>query len=474
MKSSTYLFYDIETSGLSKCFDQVLQFAAIRTDLDLNELSRDEIIIKLNPDVIPSPGAMVVHRVPLSVIKQGENECDAMAQIHALLNTPGTISLGYNTLGFDDEFLRFGFYRNLLPPYTHQYANRCGRMDIYPLVLFYCLYKPDVLQWPTRHDKPSLKLEDLNAANHLADGHAHNAMVDVEATVALAKQLKQETKVWDYIAAYFDKQTDLDRMGSLPAPITTGTQDYLYGLMLDGKFGADAAYQCPVLGLGGHQHYKNQTLWLRLDQEKLQQTSPDDVKDTTWVIKKKPGEPPFLLPPHDRFLRLSEARAALVNDNLAYLKANPDILKAITHYYQQDVYPDVAHLDVDAALYQSGFPSRQEEALCQKFHAASSKDKLGYLEQFTHPGLRTRALRVMGRHYQTELPEALAAEFDDYLAMITQGHTEHVRDYRGVVHITPQQALAEADALARAGELDPEQQTLLAEWVAYLEAQSES
>jgi exodeoxyribonuclease-1 len=34
----TFLFYDIETTGLNKSFDQVLQFAAIRTDLKLQEI----------------------------------------------------------------------------------------------------------------------------------------------------------------------------------------------------------------------------------------------------------------------------------------------------------------------------------------------------------------------------------------------------------------------------------------------------
>ena len=43
----TYLFYDIESTGLCKAFDQVLQFAAIRTDTDLNEIERHEFLIKL-------------------------------------------------------------------------------------------------------------------------------------------------------------------------------------------------------------------------------------------------------------------------------------------------------------------------------------------------------------------------------------------------------------------------------------------
>ncbi|RPJ17923.1 MAG: hypothetical protein EHM37_00025, partial [Deltaproteobacteria bacterium] len=38
--AETYLLYDIETTGLNRAFDQVLEFAAIRTDGDLNELDR--------------------------------------------------------------------------------------------------------------------------------------------------------------------------------------------------------------------------------------------------------------------------------------------------------------------------------------------------------------------------------------------------------------------------------------------------
>src|SRR3972149_2565554 len=184
---NSYLFYDIETTGLNKCFDQVLQFAAIRTDLDLNELERYEIFIKLNPDTIPSPTAVLVHQLSLEKIQHGINEYEAMCEIHRLFNTPGTITVGYNTLGFDDEFLRFSFYRNLLTPYTHQFANQCSRMDIFPMTVMFYLFKNGVIQWPNKEGKLSLKLEELIKANQLAHGRAHDAMVDVEATLALAR-----------------------------------------------------------------------------------------------------------------------------------------------------------------------------------------------------------------------------------------------------------------------------------------------
>ena len=55
----TYLFYDTETTGLNVAFDQVVRFAAIRTDEELRELDRHEISIRLRPDVVPSPEALL-------------------------------------------------------------------------------------------------------------------------------------------------------------------------------------------------------------------------------------------------------------------------------------------------------------------------------------------------------------------------------------------------------------------------------
>ena len=54
-----YVFYDTETTGIDTTFDQILQFAAIRTDEDLNELDRFEIRCRLLPHVIPAPGALL-------------------------------------------------------------------------------------------------------------------------------------------------------------------------------------------------------------------------------------------------------------------------------------------------------------------------------------------------------------------------------------------------------------------------------
>lgn len=292
----TYLFYDLETSGLSPFFDQIYQFAAIRTDLQLNELARYEYSVKPTRGVVPTPEAMITHRLSLAQLEaEGESEYAVILKIHALLNEPGTISLGYNTLGFDDEFLRFSFYRHLLTPYTHQFANQCRRMDLFPILIFYYLFRSDVLNWPQKEGQVSLKLDGLTLANQLAEGQSHHAIVDVEATIALAKILIQDQKMWTYLLDFFVKKQEETRLAKLPW-IEIAQVRYAQGVMVDSKFGYARNLQAPVMCLGQHWHYKNQTIWLRLDDERI---LTGDLTQLTelWGVKKRLAEPPFVILP---------------------------------------------------------------------------------------------------------------------------------------------------------------------------------
>ena len=56
----TYIFYDTETSGKLTAFDQILQFAAIKTDAELNVVDTFNVRCRLLPYIVPSPGALLV------------------------------------------------------------------------------------------------------------------------------------------------------------------------------------------------------------------------------------------------------------------------------------------------------------------------------------------------------------------------------------------------------------------------------
>jgi exodeoxyribonuclease I len=421
----TYLFYDVETTSLNPYFGQILQFAAIRTDLELNELERHEIRIKLNKDILPSPGAMLTHRMPISEMLLGESEYDAIRKIHALVNQPGTISGGYNTLEFDDKFLRFSFYRNLLDPYTHQYENDCGRFDIYPMVIyFYLSSKNNVLTWPFEDGAPSLKLENINALNQLATGSAHNAMVDVDVTLALARRLFSHRDQWDYVIKSFKKCTD---------PITKlrydANQKSIYELnqtrvILLSKIGSKELFHAPVMCLGYHETNNNQIVWLRLDKVDFStfDFTPTAVKELMLkgcILNKKIAERGLILPLMDRTpSNLSPNRKELFQFNQVWLSKNAQIIEAIKAYYTTTLYPVIENIDVDAALYTGGFINDRDKTTCHQFHHAEHSEKALIIEQFTDSRLKQIAIRIMGRHFEEHLSPPYGNQFNDYLNSI--------------------------------------------------------
>ncbi len=468
--TKSYLFYDIETSGLNKAFDQVLQFAAIRTDRQLNEIERYTIKVKLRPDVIPSPGAVITNRIAFKDLATGLCEFEAIRQIHQLMNQRSSISLGYNSLGFDDEFLRFSFYRNLLPPYTHQFQNGCRRMDLLPITVMFWLYKKEVINWPQINAKPSLKLEHINQSNRLAGGPAHEAGVDAEATLELARRFFESKKMWRYLMGYFEKETDAHRIADIPVTFQSALGEHRWGLTVASEYGPQLNYQVPVLSIGNSIPYSNQALWLRLDLPTLTDTKPDAIDESTWIVRKRYGEPGIILPPNRRYLKyLSAERKALAAENLKWLQSNPARFQQIVDFHRNYRYPFIPHLDPDAALYQIGFFTRADEKLFQGFQTAPLDEKEAIAQRLTSPEARALAIRVLGRNFPQQLSQNSAAEFKTYMHRVNPAREdEALVDYKGQTRMTPSAALAEIKQLRKSGGLDKEQLALLDELQNYI------
>lgn len=455
----TFLFYDIETSGLNKCFDQVLQFAAIRTDENFNEISRINRRIKLNPDTIPHPSAMLACDVTISDIVDGEWEFDVIREIHHEFNTPGTISIGYNTLGFDDEFLRFTFYRNLLTPYTHQYKDQCQRWDIFPMMPVFYLFHRDILTWPEVDGKISFKLELLNQYNQLSHGRAHDALVDVEATVALAKKLRACEKQWEYLTGYFDKGTTMSRWSGI-------SQDKC-GVLFTAKAGFANQFQFPVYNLGMHKHYTNACCWLRLDGVEFSELDVEGFNQSVWVQNIKLNEPQFIFPMLERFsIYLTPDRLEQVERNRDFLRNNPTVLNAIRTYYCEFKYPFIENVDIDAALYQRGFFDNQQLQQCAQFSASTSVDEMVDTMLTIHdPGIQAMAARVIGRIHDDVLIERAPLSYDNfqrYLQRVyTQDGNQALIDYRGQRRLTLSDVDNEISRIVNEGQCDQRQHEIL-------------
>ena len=106
----TYIFYDTETTGKVPAFDQILQFAAIKTDAELNVLDTFDIRCRLLPYIVPSPGALMVTGTTIAAITTCPlSHFEMMRQIHAKMHRwseGGAVFVGWNSMKFDETFLR--------------------------------------------------------------------------------------------------------------------------------------------------------------------------------------------------------------------------------------------------------------------------------------------------------------------------------------------------------------------------------
>ncbi len=109
MSAPTFLWHDYETFGTNPRRDWPAQFAAIRTDADLNEVGAPMMWYCQPPqDRLPEPEAcLITGLTPQECVAKGLPEHQVAARSHAALAQPGTIGVGYNSIRFDDEVTRF-------------------------------------------------------------------------------------------------------------------------------------------------------------------------------------------------------------------------------------------------------------------------------------------------------------------------------------------------------------------------------
>jgi exodeoxyribonuclease-1 len=206
----TFYFYDLETSGFNPRTARVMQFAGQRTDLNLKPIGEpDNILIKITPDILPDPDAVLVTGItPQQTLVEGITEAEFTRYLNAEVFKPNTIMVGFNNIRFDDEFMRFTLWRNLYDAYEWQYKNGSSRWDLLDVVRMTRALRPDGIKWPFGTDgSASNRLALLSSINGLDHEHAHDALNDVLASVAVANLIRtKQTKLFDFLLSMRDKQ----------------------------------------------------------------------------------------------------------------------------------------------------------------------------------------------------------------------------------------------------------------------------
>ncbi len=202
MTSETFLWYDFETFGADPRRDRPAQFAALRTDAELNIIGEPEVFYcRPADDVLPQPAACLITGItPQTAAGRGLPENEFAARIFELMSVPGTCVVGYNNFRFDDEVTRHLLWRNFFDPYSREYANGNSRFDLIDLLRMTRALRPKGIEWPDYDDgRPSFRLEDIAAANGMDTTNAHDALADVEATIAVAGLVRSHNpKLWQW------------------------------------------------------------------------------------------------------------------------------------------------------------------------------------------------------------------------------------------------------------------------------------
>ncbi|MBK0414380.1 exodeoxyribonuclease I [Chromobacterium haemolyticum] len=467
MSNHSFFWHDYETFGAVPRQDRPSQFAGIRTDADLNEIGEPVMLYaRPAPDYLPSPVACLLTGItPQWCLQHGVAEHEFAGVIERELATPGTIGVGYNSIRFDDEVTRFLFWRNLMDPYAREWQNQCGRWDLLDLVRATFALRPDGIQWPQHEDgRPSFKLEHLSAANGLAHEAAHDALSDVRATIALARLIKRnQPKLFDFYLSLRKKDAVKVQL-SLHAPKPV--------LHVSGMYGAERGNMAVVWPLAAHPYNANEVIvWdLSHDPRELQGLGPDAIRERLYTrsedlpegVQRLPlktvhiNKSPFVVA---NLKVLSPERAAhwgldmeQVQRHADYAGALPDLTPVWRKVYKRE---SGEPRDVDENLY-GGFVSNNDRKVLTKLRRMSADQLAGEMAFFEDPQLAELLFRYRARNFPRSLSGEEQQRWQTWRqAKLNGGPGRDFQQFR--------QELAEA----RAGELNEQAQSVLAQLEAY-------
>lgn len=395
-------FFDFETTGLGISTDAPLSVAVNVVKSDLEPLATFSWRCRVPYGVYPSPAATWVHRIGPREWGVGEYQYDSVRALQRVFNLPGMVMAGFNNAYFDNLVFRFSLHQQLLDPYQHHRGKDFASLDMLSVAkIFWAMNKAPNFPWPD-----DMKLASLNAAAQLAAGSDHDAEVDVDATIELARQLRMHNPMfWDETVARFDKSKDEQAFNNCPTAIAIGKREYPVGLLMSKYARRNTSYMFPVIYLGQHKTYTGQQVFLRLDRSGLALCTGDDI-DAAPTVKRKFGDAAFFMPMeqsgHHFFSIPMNYEIAM---NLFWLAEHPEKFKQLQEYHCAATYAELSEpLDPGAALYQTPFASTKQRTLMNDFHQAKPEQKMALVDKMDEPYKRL-GLRIMMNRFSAHLGE---------------------------------------------------------------------
>ena len=497
----TFLWHDYETFGTNVRRDRPAQFAAIRTDAELNVMG-EPIMLYCQPanDFLPDPQSCLITGItPQLCLDKGLPEYQFAAQIEQLLSEPGTIGVGYNTIRFDDEITRFMFWRNLIDPYAREWQNNCGRWDLMDVVRTAYALRPEGIHWPTKLDekgdgkteikgevngeakgeghreakdeakgarKASFKLTDLTAANGLSHEAAHDALSDVRATIALARLLREkQPRLFDFCLGLHKTDRVAAELG-LPTTVATA-KPFLH---ISGMFPADRGCLALMWPLAMHPTNKNELIaWdLAHDPRELAAMNVDEIR--LRLFSKRDDLPDGMTRLPIKTIHLN--KSPMVMGNLKVLSPamaerwGLKLEAQLEHAALASALPDMSGLwpdvfqrakeatpDVDEDLY-GGFIGNADRRRLNELRSLSADKLAAKRNAFDDPRLEELVFRYRARNFGASLTVEESARWEAHrAAQLFNGEGQGEGKGRGSGRPRTIEVLfAEIDALSEAAD----------------------
>lgn len=443
----TFYFYDLETSGLNSRSDRIMQFAGQRTDADFQPIGEPQnILIQLDDDTLPSPSAIMVTGItPQSTLLDGIPEHEFCKFFIEEIATPNTTILGYNSIRFDDEFIRHTLWRNFYDPYEWQWQDGRSRWDLLDVVRLTRALRPEGIKWPVTEDGHATnRLELITKLNGISHEHAHDALADVVALIEVTKLIKsKQPQLFDFLYGLRDKRS-VARLVNCEQP-----QPFVYA---SGRYSGEhekttVAY--PVAPA------ENGTVWvfdLRYNLDELLD-GEDKAREAGTIDKTKPWRerepwerdffpiikklqynrcpavaPISVLEKADGWQKLALDKAT-VERNLQSLLAHPEFVQRIISAEPREFPPAI---DPESALY-DGFVSDQDRILCSAVRNNTAEDLANFRPHFADERLSELLVHYKARSYPTSLSEDEAIAWEEYrTARLARQNAKFVADLQRI------------------------------------------
>lgn len=462
--ATTLLWHDYETWGVDPRRDRACQFAALRTDTELNSIGEPVMVYcRPTPDFLPSPqSALITGITPQQVAVKGLGEAEFFATVHQQFSRPGTCGVGYNSLRFDDEVTRFGLYRNFFDPYAREWQNGNSRWDILDLVRMTHALRPEGINWVEREPGiPGFRLDQLTVANNIAHEGAHDALADVCATIGMARLIRsRQPRLFDYYFSLRNKSRAAELLNLASREMV---------LHVTGMYPAVLGCIAPVIPVIQHPLNKNAVVVydLRHNPQQLLSLPADEIRRLLYTPKDELAEGEERPPLKTVHLNKSPALAPLstLSEEMAerwvidldsaaeyrrQLLADGNIAATLTEVFlNREQYPPQ---DADAALY-GGFIDNRDKRLSEQVRSASPQRLAEWQPPFADKRLQQLYFRYRARNWPESLSSEERRSWRDFC------EERNLRGEQGAT-LTLQEYRRQIEEL-RAGELTQEQQQIL-------------